>query len=135
MLLRDNRTTEVRSTSANSLVQVFVVMRQVSVHEAKTHLSRLLRQVILGKDVVITRSGRPVERLVAVEDERPVLASPYARHVSGLATSITRTEIRRASSGESVSRSRSSSTAALFGRGPDSGIWQSSGSLPNQNTR
>ena len=135
MFPRDNRTTEVRSSSVNPMVQVFVVMRQVSVHEAKTHLSRLLRQVVLGKDVVTTRSGRPVERLVAVEDERPVSDSPYAGHVPGLATSITRTEIRRASSGESVSRSRFSSAGALFGRGPDSGIWQGSGSLPNQNTK
>ena len=61
--------------------QVPVVMRQVSVHEAKTHLSRLLRQVVLGEDVVITRSGRPVARLVAVEDERPVFGVDEGRFV------------------------------------------------------
>ena len=38
----------------------------VNVHEAKTQLSRLLRRVSLGEEVVIARAGRPVARLVAV---------------------------------------------------------------------
>lgn len=33
-------------------------------HEAKTHLSRLLRRVESGEEVVICRGGRPVARLV-----------------------------------------------------------------------
>lgn len=36
----------------------------VNVHEAKTHLSRLLEAVEQGEDVVIARSGKPVARLV-----------------------------------------------------------------------
>lgn len=32
----------------------------VSVHEAKTHLSRLLKLVAQGKHIVITKSGKPV---------------------------------------------------------------------------
>lgn len=36
---------------------------QVNVHEAKTHLSRLLAQVEAGQEVVIARGGRPVARL------------------------------------------------------------------------
>ncbi len=40
---------------------------EVSVHEAKTHLSRLLRRVSAGEEVVIARSGKPVARLVSVE--------------------------------------------------------------------
>ena len=43
----------------------------VSVHEAKTHLSRLLQQIAAGEDVIITRSGQPVARLVPMEDARP----------------------------------------------------------------
>ena len=39
-------------------------MAMVNVHEAKTHLSRLLSQVEAGEDVVIARSGKPVARLV-----------------------------------------------------------------------
>ncbi len=38
----------------------------VNVHEAKTHLSRLLERVQSGEEIVIAKSGRPVARLVAV---------------------------------------------------------------------
>ena len=38
----------------------------VSVHEAKTHLSRLLARVEAGEDVVISRAGTPVARLVPI---------------------------------------------------------------------
>jgi prevent-host-death family protein len=38
--------------------------KSVGVHEAKTHLSRLLEQVAAGEEVVITRRGREVARLV-----------------------------------------------------------------------
>ena len=34
-------------------------MHTVNIHEAKTHLSRLLEEVSQGKDVVITKSGKP----------------------------------------------------------------------------
>jgi prevent-host-death family protein len=40
---------------------------EVSVHEAKTHLSALLARVEAGEEMVITRGGRPVARLVALE--------------------------------------------------------------------
>jgi prevent-host-death family protein len=40
--------------------------KSVGVHEAKTHLSRLLDDVASGEDVVITRRGVPAARLVAV---------------------------------------------------------------------
>jgi prevent-host-death family protein len=39
----------------------------VNVHEAKTHLSRLLERVERGEEIVIARSGRPVARLVPLE--------------------------------------------------------------------
>lgn len=39
----------------------------VSVHEAKTHLSRLLEQVSAGEIVTISKSGRPVAKLVPIE--------------------------------------------------------------------
>ena len=37
-----------------------------NVHEAKTHLSRLLEKVEEGEEVVIARAGVPVARLVPV---------------------------------------------------------------------
>lgn len=43
-------------------------MRQVNVHEAKTHLSRLVDQAARGEEIVIARAGRPVARLVALGD-------------------------------------------------------------------
>ena len=42
-------------------------MSVVGVGEAKTHLSRLLRQVAAGEEVVIQRDGMPVARLVAID--------------------------------------------------------------------
>ena len=39
-------------------------MRQVNVHEAKTNLSKLLEAVERGEDVVISRAGTPVVRLI-----------------------------------------------------------------------
>jgi len=38
----------------------------VNIHEAKTHLSRLLARVQGGEEIVIAKAGRPVARLVAV---------------------------------------------------------------------
>ena len=40
-------------------------MATVNIHEAKTHLSRLLKQVEAGEEVVIARNGVPVARLVS----------------------------------------------------------------------
>ena len=40
--------------------------KSVGVHEAKTHLSRLLEDVAAGEEVVITRRGEEVASLVAV---------------------------------------------------------------------
>lgn len=45
-------------------------MTQVSVHEAKTHLSRLLHDVERGEEVVIARDGKPVAKLVPVVRRR-----------------------------------------------------------------
>lgn len=39
-------------------------MTEIGVHEAKTHLSKLLRQVEAGEEVVILRGGKPVAKLV-----------------------------------------------------------------------
>ena len=38
--------------------------KPVSIYDAKTHFSRLVERVEAGEEVVITRSGRPVARLV-----------------------------------------------------------------------
>ena len=38
---------------------------EVNVHEAKTHLSRLLKRVAAGEEITIARAGVPVARLIA----------------------------------------------------------------------
>jgi prevent-host-death family protein len=40
------------------------VKKVVNIHEAKTHLSRLLGRVERGEEVIIARAGRPVARLL-----------------------------------------------------------------------
>lgn len=37
---------------------------QVNIHEAKTHLSRLVERAEHGEEIVIGRAGKPVARLV-----------------------------------------------------------------------
>ena len=49
--------------------------RTVNIHEAKTHLSRLLERVSEGEEVLIAKAGRPVARLVPV-GERPERREP-----------------------------------------------------------
>ena len=43
---------------------------QVNIHEAKTHLSRLLNRVISGEEVIISKSGKPLAKLVPFEKPR-----------------------------------------------------------------
>ncbi len=57
------------------------VMRQVTVHAAKTHLARLLWEVAAGHEVVITRSGRPVAKLVSIDEGRPIFGRDKGRFV------------------------------------------------------
>lgn len=44
-------------------------MATMNIHEAKTHLSKLLRRVAAGEEIIIARAGRPVARLVPVRDD------------------------------------------------------------------
>lgn len=44
-------------------------MKSVNIHEAKTHLSRLIELVELGEPVVIARNGKPIAKLVPFRAE------------------------------------------------------------------
>lgn len=46
-------------------------MTAVGVHEAKTHLSRLLRRVSAGEEIEIHVGGKPVARLVPIHTDAP----------------------------------------------------------------
>jgi prevent-host-death family protein len=46
-------------------------MRTVTVHVAKTNLSKLLKEVEAGEEIVIARGRQPVARLVPMPQEKP----------------------------------------------------------------
>jgi prevent-host-death family protein len=46
-------------------------MQMINVHEAKTHLSKLLVRVSAGEEIIIAKAGKPLARLVAWKE--PVL--------------------------------------------------------------
>ena len=52
-------------------------MISVNIHEAKTHLSRLLERVIAGEEIVISKAGKPMARLLP-------LSNPQTNRIPGL---------------------------------------------------
>jgi prevent-host-death family protein len=55
-------------------------MKHVGMFEAKTHLSSLVEEVEKGGEVVITRHGKPVAKLVHMKhSERPYTPEQVAR--------------------------------------------------------
>jgi prevent-host-death family protein len=53
-------------------------VKVVNVHEAKTSLSKLLKDVERGEEVVISRANRPIAKLVLVESARPARTLGFA---------------------------------------------------------
>lgn len=53
-------------------------MRQVNIHEAKTHLSRLVEEAAAGEPFVICKAGRPMVRVTRL-DEGDRAAAPRRR--------------------------------------------------------
>ena len=58
-------------------------MRTVNMHEAKTHLSRLVEAAANGEPFIIARAGKPVVKVVAVD-----APAPAARRTGFLAGEI-----------------------------------------------
>lgn len=57
-------------------------MRQVNIHEAKTHFSELIAAVERGEEMVIARRGKPVARLApptAAVSEEAAKGAPRSR--------------------------------------------------------
>ncbi len=44
-------------------------MPTVNIHEAKTNLSKLLEKALNGEEIVIARSGKPLVKLVPIEEK------------------------------------------------------------------
>ncbi|RJF94339.1 type II toxin-antitoxin system prevent-host-death family antitoxin [Oleomonas cavernae] len=42
-------------------------MRTVNIHEAKTHLSRLIEQAARGESFVIAKAGKPMVKVMAID--------------------------------------------------------------------
>lgn len=46
-------------------------MKTVNMHEAKTHLSKLVDAATKGESFIIARAGKPLVKVVMIEDEAP----------------------------------------------------------------
>ncbi|NTW37344.1 MAG: type II toxin-antitoxin system prevent-host-death family antitoxin [Syntrophobacteraceae bacterium] len=44
--------------------------RRVNIHEAKTHLSKLIQEALSGTEVIIARDNRPLVRLEVLPEAR-----------------------------------------------------------------
>jgi prevent-host-death family protein len=42
-------------------------MQTINIHEAKTHLSRLVEQAAKGKTFIIAKAGKPLVKVIALE--------------------------------------------------------------------
>jgi len=62
-------------------------MKTVNIHEAKTHLSRLIEAAAGGEEIVIAKAGKPMVRLVPIssqESPRPLgLLAGMVRETEG----------------------------------------------------
>lgn len=45
-------------------------LEKVNMHEAKTHLSKLVERVERGEEIVISRAGKPAAKLVPVPEKK-----------------------------------------------------------------
>jgi len=46
--------------------------KQVNIHAAKTHFSQLVEEVEAGGEVIIARAGKPILKLVKLEDDEKI---------------------------------------------------------------
>jgi len=52
---------------------------EVNIHEAKTHLSRLLQRVAAGEEITIARAGKPIAKLIVVVEKPAVRPLGFAK--------------------------------------------------------
>ena len=48
-------------------------METVNMHEAKTHLSKLVAKAVNGEPFIIARAGKPLVKVTAIEEEPKVM--------------------------------------------------------------
>jgi prevent-host-death family protein len=61
-------------------------MKSVNIHQAKTHLSRLVEEAARGEEIIIAKAGKPMVRLV------PVTSSEGSRPLGSLAGRVRESE-------------------------------------------
>ena len=65
---------------------------QASVHEAKTHFTRLVARVLAGEDVVVAKNGKPLVRITAFSthkgERKPGLSTGSATVSEGFDESL-----------------------------------------------
>ncbi len=47
-------------------------MHTVNIHEAKTHLSKLVEEVGKGQEIIIAKSGKPMAKLTGISPAKPI---------------------------------------------------------------
>jgi prevent-host-death family protein len=70
-------------------------MKQINVHAAKTHLSRLLEEVAAGEEFVIAKAGKPYARLVGMAAVSPAKKSALNQMATKLKGLLTETDFDR----------------------------------------
>lgn len=53
----------------------------VSIHEAKTHLSRLIQRALDGEEIIIAKRSEPLVRLEVIRKEQPALRFGGLKHL------------------------------------------------------
>lgn len=58
-------------------------MKSVNIHEAKTHLSRLVEAAARGEEFIIAKAGKPMVKVVPLEGPAPVDVSKRIGFLKG----------------------------------------------------
>jgi len=58
-------------------------VQTVNIHQAKTHLSRLIEAIERGEEIVIARAGQPVATLVPYQPPRRKITPPGSMQGQG----------------------------------------------------
>ena len=66
-----------------------VYVLEIGAFEAKTHLSSLLERVSRGEEIVITKHGRPVARLVPVNQDNATQAAGLSEKLLKIRQGVT----------------------------------------------
>jgi prevent-host-death family protein len=54
--------------------------KTLNIYEAKTHLSALVEQAAQGEEIVIAKAGKPMAKLVPLEDQKGVTPRTFGQN-------------------------------------------------------